>query len=145
MRRFMLLAVAAAAAPAAAQPFSNAKASAANYTATDTSPARACESLAAPASAGVVSMSARVVEASGDTPQHCRVTGTIAPEVAFEVNLPPRWNRRFYMTGNGGLAGDPIDTPTNADRTGALQSGFVHARTNTGHDARREPSGSFFT
>jgi feruloyl esterase len=47
------------------------------------------------------------------------------------------------MTGNGGLAGDALDTPTNADRTGALANGFVMARTNTGHDARKEPSGSF--
>jgi feruloyl esterase len=47
------------------------------------------------------------------------------------------------MTGNGGLAGDALDTPTNADRTGALSNGFVIARTNTGHDSRKEPSGSF--
>ena len=51
--------------------------------------------------------------AAADTPQHCRVTGVITPEVAFEVNLPDRWNRRFYMTGNGGLAGDALDSPTN--------------------------------
>ena len=65
----------------------------------------------------------------------------IAPEVAFEVNLPDRWNRRFYMTGNGGLAGEPVDAPTNGDRTAGLSNGFVHATTNTGHDARKEPSG----
>ena len=29
------------------------------------------------------------------------------------------------------------------DRTAGLSNGFVHARTNTGHDARKEPSGSF--
>lgn len=143
MRRIFWVAVAAAAAPAAAQPFTNARASAANYSVTDTSPSRSCESLGTLAIAGVVSLSARTVEAMGDMPEHCRVTGTIAPEVAFEVNLPQHWNRRFYMTGNGGLAGDPVDTPTNADRSGALVNGFVHARTNTGHDARQEPSGSF--
>ena len=71
------------------------------------------------------------------------MTGVITPEVAFEVNLPDRWNRRFYMTGNGGLAGDALDGPTNPDRTAGLSNGFVHARTNTGHDARKEPSGSF--
>ena len=131
------------AAPAAAQPFANAKTSAANYTVVDTSPQKPCESLASLAGAGIVSLQARIVAADADTPQHCRVTGVIAPEVAFEVNLPDRWNRRFYMTGNGGLAGDPVDTPANADRTAALGHGFVHARTNTGHDARKEPSGSF--
>ena len=128
---------------ALAQPFANAKTSLANYTAADTSPQKACDSLASFTGDGIVSVQARVVAATADTPQHCRVTGVITPEVAFEVNLPDRWNRRFYMTGNGGLAGDALDTPTNGDRTAALANGFVHARTNTGHDARKEPSGSF--
>jgi feruloyl esterase len=47
------------------------------------------------------------------------------------------------MTGNGGLAGDALDAPTNPDRTSALTNGFVMARTNTGHDARKEPGGTF--
>jgi feruloyl esterase len=138
-----LVLVMAGALPAAAQPFSNAKSSAANYTVTDTSPQKACESLAAFKGDGVVSIQARVVAAAGDAPQHCRVTGVITPEVAFEVHLPDRWNRRFYMTGNGGLAGDALDGPVSAERATALASGFVTARTNTGHDARKEPSGTF--
>src|SRR5262245_7668791 len=132
-----------AAVPAFAQPFTNAKASRAGYTVTDTAPQKTCESLATFKGEGIVSIQARVVAATADTPQHCRVTGVIAPELSFEVNLPDRWNRRFYMTGNGGLAGDALDGPTNADRTGGLNNGFVHARTNTGHDSRKEPSGSF--
>ncbi len=139
----LIAALSAMATPALAQPFANATSSLANYTLADTSPQRPCDSLASFTGHGVISVQARVVAATADTPQHCRVTGVITPEVAFEVNLPDRWNRRFYMTGNGGLAGDPIDTPTNGDRTAALSHGFVHARTNTGHDARTEPSGSF--
>src|SRR5688572_3600643 len=131
------------AAPAAAQPFINAKSSLSNYTVAATAPQRTCDSLSAFKSDGVTTIQARVVAATADTPQHCRVVGVIAPEIAFEVNLPDRWNQRFYMTGNGGLAGDAIDTPNNADRTAGLTNGFVHARTNTGHDARKEPSGSF--
>jgi hypothetical protein len=128
---------------ASAQAFANAKSSLASYAVANLSPQKACDALAAFKAAGVGAVQARVVAATADTPQHCRVTGVIEPEVAFEVNLPDRWNQRFYMTGNGGLAGDALDTPTNADRTGALSNGFVHARTNTGHDARKEPSGSF--
>ena len=139
----LCLILAAAAVPARAQPFANAKASLAGYTATDTAPQKACEALSSFTSEGLLSIQARVVAATGDTPQHCRVIGLITPEVAFEVNLPDRWNRRFYMTGNGGLAGDALDTPLNADRAAALANGFVHARTNTGHDARKEPSGTF--
>src|SRR5688500_3969343 len=133
----------AAAVPAFAQPFANARTSLANYTVADSAPAKSCESLAAVEDEGINSINARTVPAAGVTPQHCRVTGVITPEVAFEVNLPDRWNRRFYMTGNGGLAGDALDGPTHADRTAGLSNGFVHARTNTGHDARKEPSGSF--
>jgi feruloyl esterase len=144
VRPFILIsALSAMATPALAQPFADAASSLANYTVADTPPQRACDSLASFAGEGLVSIQARMVAATADTPPHCRVTGVITPEVAFEVNLPDRWNRRFYMTGNGGLAGDPVDTPANGDRTAALSHGFVHARTNTGHDARKEPSGSF--
>jgi feruloyl esterase len=135
--------LAVSAVPAFGQAFADARTSLANYTAADSTPRKACESLASFKGEGIVSISARVVPAAAGTPQHCRVTGTITPEVAFEVSLPDRWNRRFYMTGNGGLAGDAVDGPTNADRTAGLSNGFVHARTNTGHDARKEPSGSF--
>jgi feruloyl esterase len=144
MRSFRLLPLLLAAAiPAGAQAFSNARNSLANYSVAETAPSKACEALSSFTGEGIVSIAARVVPATADTPQHCRVTGVITPEVAFEVNLPDRWNRRFYMTGNGGLAGDALDTPTNLDRTSALTNGFVMARTNTGHDARKEPSGSF--
>jgi feruloyl esterase len=129
--------------PLGAQAFSNARSSLSNYSATDSAPMKSCESLSTFKGDGIASVSARVVAATADTPQHCRVTGVITPEVAFEVNLPDRWNRRFYMTGNGGLAGDALDGPVSLDRTGALTNGFVMARTNTGHDARKEPSGSF--
>src|SRR6476661_3286359 len=114
-----------AAAPAAAQPFANAKTSLAGYSAASTAPKKTCESLGAFKGKEITAIQSRVVAATADTPQHCRVTGVIAPEVAFEVDLPERWNRRFYMTGNGGLAGDPLDLPANADRTAALMSGFV--------------------
>src|SRR5688572_1159811 len=129
--------------PASAQPFANAKTSLAGYTVTDTVPQKACDSLSAFKGNGILTIQARVVPADADTPSHCRVTGVITPEVAFEVSLPDRWNRRFYMTGNGGLAGQAIDPPMSAERTPALASGFVHARTNTGHDAMKEPGGTF--
>jgi Tannase and feruloyl esterase len=132
-----------AAAPVAAQPFANAKTSLAGYSAASTAPKKACESLSGFKGKEITTIQSRVVMATGDAPQHCRVTGIIAPEVAFEVDLPDRWNRRFYMTGNGGLAGDPVDQPTTADRASALTNGFVMARTNTGHDARKESGGSF--
>ena len=142
MRKLVFAICLCAAVPAFAQPFTNAKTAVSNYSVADTMPGKPCESLSAYKGDGIVSINARVVPATADTPQHCRVTGIITPEVAFEISLPDRWNRRFYMTGNGGLAGDPVDGP-NPDRASALTNGFVMARTNTGHDARKEPSGSF--
>jgi feruloyl esterase len=139
----VIIALSVTALPAAAQPFSSAKSSLAGYTTAAVMPQKACESLSSFKGEGITTIQARVVPATAETPQHCRVVGNIEPEVAFEVNLPERWNQRFYMTGNGGLAGDPVDTPNNPDRTSALTNGFVMARTNTGHDARKEPSGSF--
>ena len=133
----------AAAVPAFAQPFADARTSLAAYAVAEAPPRKACDSLAAFRAEDITSIQARVVPATADVPQHCRVTGVIAPEVAFEIHLPDRWNRRFYMTGNGGLAGDALDGPVIADRAAALTHGFVTARTNTGHDARKEPSGSF--
>jgi feruloyl esterase len=95
----------AAASPAWAQAFANAKSSLANYTVADSAPKKTCESLSTFKGKEIVAIQARVVPATADTPQHCRVTGTISPEVAFEINLPDRWNQRFYMTGNGSRAG----------------------------------------
>ena len=130
--------------PAAAQPFANAKSSASSYTVTDSKPSKACESLATFKGDDIVSLQARVVPATADAPQHCRVSGLIAPEIAFEVNLPDQWNRRFYMIGNGGHAGEALDDPgRTSQRAQALANGFVMAQTNTGHDARKEPGGSF--
>jgi feruloyl esterase len=143
MRLLMTVAALFTAAAVSAQPFTNASQSLAKYSVADAVPGKPCGSMASFKGEGIVSITARVVPATADTPQHCRVLGTITPEVAFEVDLPDRWNSRFYMTGNGGLAGNALDTPTDPDRTGALANGFVWARTNTGHDAGKEPSGSF--
>jgi len=130
-------------APALAQPFASAASSAANYTVANETPQRSCDSLATFRHTDVVSLRVRVVAATAGAPEHCRVVGVIDPEVAFEVDLPARWNNRFYMTGNGGLAGQAVDGPMGGDRAAALTHGFVIAQTNTGHDAQQEPGGTF--
>src|SRR5206468_11932319 len=92
----------------------------------------------------IVDISTKAIPAAGDVPAHCRVSGLLQPEIGFEVNLPDRWNRRFYMIGNGGHAGEAPDDPGRAAQRGtALQHGFVIATTNTGHDARKEPQATF--
>ena len=127
-----------------AQPFANAKSSLADYTVAQSTPQKACESLATFKGEGIDTIQAQVVPASADAPQHCRVSGVIAPEIAFEVNLPDHWNQRFYMIGNGGHAGEALDAAGRvSQRSEALANGFVMAQTNTGHDSRKEPGASF--
>jgi hypothetical protein len=87
---------------------------------------------------------ATTVAASTDTPEFCRVSGQIQPEIRFEISLPTAWNGRLYMFGNGGYAGEPLDAPGRVATTRrALARGFVTAQMNTGHDAAVEPLGTF--
>jgi feruloyl esterase len=87
---------------------------------------------------------ATLIPANADAPERCRIRGQILPEIQFEVNLPATWNRRFYMVGNGGYAGESLDAPQRAGpRNAALRRGFVIAATNTGHDAATEPLATF--
>lgn len=129
---------------AEAQAFADAKKGLVNYTKADHVPKVSCESLGTARITDIVELRARVVPSDAGAPEHCRVNGVIAPEVAFEVSLPARWNGRFYMIGNGGHAGDSFDNPGRAaQRTEALKLGFAIAGTNTGHDAAKEPGASF--
>jgi feruloyl esterase len=110
-------------------------------------PARAamsCASVPNLATAETAIVSARLVAAADGVPEHCRVSGLIQPEIRFEVNLPSSWNRRFYMHGNGGFAGETPEFGLRpAFRAAALKQGFATATTNTGHDAAAEPLATF--
>ena len=84
------------------------------------------------------------VPTSGSVPEHCRVTGLIQPDIQFEVRLPAVWNGRIYMIGNGGYAGEQLDTAGRVAGTqAAVSRGFVTAQTNTGHEAAVEPLATF--
>ncbi|MBT5072891.1 MAG: tannase/feruloyl esterase family alpha/beta hydrolase [Kordiimonadaceae bacterium] len=45
------------------------------------------------------------IDAGQRNPAYCKVRGTIAPDIGFEVHLPKDWNDRFYMVGNEGAGG----------------------------------------
>ena len=127
-----------------AQPFAEAKTSRSGYSGGAIAPKSACDALATAKLDELVEIKATAVAAAGDVPAYCRVSGVLQPEVAFEVNLPATWNGRFYMIGNGGHAGEALDGPgRTAQRDQALSHGFVMAGTNTGHDASKEPGGTF--
>jgi feruloyl esterase len=64
-------------------------------------------------------------------PALCRVAGTVAPAIKFEVWLPENWNGRLQSVGGGGLAGI-ISYPAMAE---AVNAGYASASTDTGHEA----------
>jgi feruloyl esterase len=111
-----------------------------DYTTASVMPKLACAALKTSASAPDVTIAAAdTIPAAAGVPEHCRVSGTIAPAIAFEVDLPAKWNDRFYMFGNGGAAGERFDEmPRQIVRDNGLRHNFVVAQTNTGHDAKRE-------
>lgn len=135
------------AAPAAAQnrySFVDAAKSPLDYSKATVKPQMTCPDVRSVVSGGATIAAVEIVAAADGVPEHCRVTGMIKPEIHFEVNLPAAWNRRFYMNGNGGFAGETPDSPPRAAmRAAALRHGFVTATTNTGHDATKEPLASF--
>lgn len=130
--------------PVRAQAFSDVGKSLVDYSRAPHVAARSCIEMAAQRGRDIVAIESSEQAATATVPKHCRISGTIAPEVAFEVSLPERWNGRFYMIGNGGHAGESLQDPMRTvQRDLALKLGFAFAQTNTGHDSRKEPGGSF--
>lgn len=129
---------------AGAQAFADLPSAQVDYSHADMIPRVSCRDLARYAGRSIVALRAAAFGIDGTTPAHCRVSGTLAPEIAFEVALPEHWNGRFYMIGNGGDAGESLEDPGRAaQRAAALRLGFAFAQTNTGHDAHQEPGATF--
>jgi len=130
--------------PSQAQAFADHESALVDYAQATALPRKACTSLNQYQRKDLVAIHAEAMPAGDSVPEHCRVTGTLAPEIAFEVSLPARWNGRFYMIGNGGHAGESLNDPFRTPQVAAaLQTGFAVAQTNTGHDSRKEPSATF--
>ena len=76
-------------------------------------------------------------EGPAGLPAFCRVAGTVAPEIHFEVWLPSptgetSWNGKLNGVGNGGLAGNI----SYAAMMRSLARGYSTASTDTGHSNR---------
>ena len=73
---------------------------------------------------------AAVVPAAGPTPEYCRVTGYVWPQVSFELRLPTTtWNGRYFQSGNGGFGGSiPINSCADA-----LDLNFAVSANDMGH------------
>lgn len=131
-------------ATAHAQVFADLQSALVDYSKAELTPRKMCEALSTYKGKEIARISAVNIPATTVAPAHCRVTGTLSPEIAFEVSLPAKWNGRFYMIGNGGHAGENMEDPgRTSQRNTALQYGFAFAQTNTGHEAAKEPGASF--
>jgi feruloyl esterase len=129
---------------ASAQAFADVANALVDYSKAEREPRKACDAMGRFTSEEIGSIKVEMVAAGAAAPAYCKVTGTLTPEIAFEVSLPAQWNGRFYMIGNGGFVGDNLDNPGRAaQRHEALRLGFAFAQTNTGHDAQKEPGASF--
>jgi feruloyl esterase len=124
--------------------FLNAAESTVRYGEAVGAPVMPCSTLRSMTTFNYSVVSARLIPADGAVPEHCRVSGVIPPEIRFELNLPTPWNGRFYMHGNGGYAGTPPeDLKRQFLSNRPLEHGFATAYTDTGHDNRVEPLGTF--
>jgi feruloyl esterase len=130
--------------PARAQAFADVKTSGVDYSKSDVLAKKQCAEFGRFKGKDITQISSMDIPATGNVPSHCRVTGMLSPEIAFEVSMPAKWNGRFYMIGNGGHAGEALDDAGRvSQRNAALQYGFAFAQTNTGHDSRKEPGATF--
>jgi hypothetical protein len=149
MHRFIMFAASAillafSVAPTRAQVFADVKSGLVDYSKADAAPRKMCGAMGMFKAKDIAEIHAAEIPAAAGVPANCRVAGLLTPEIAFEVSLPAKWNGRFYMIGNGGHAGEALDDAGRVgQRNAALQLGFAFAQTNTGHDAKKEPGGSF--
>jgi feruloyl esterase len=74
-----------------------------------------------------------LIAASGPAPAYCKVSGTIAPKLNFEIRLPQTWNGKLYYGGGGGYDGvmpDLVVAP--------LVQGYAQVVSDGGH---QDPTG----
>jgi len=88
----------------------------------------ACSTLSGK-SIGGAALTTVVVTANEGAPGYCKVNGTLAPSLKFEIRLPDSWNRKLYYAGDGGYGGliPPLNAPP-------LRQGYAEVTSDTGHE-----------
>lgn len=87
----------------------------------------ACATLAGQTIGGATLKTA-VIASSAQAPTYCKVNGTIAPALNFEIRLPEAWNGKLYYAGGGGYDGviPELVVP-------ALTQGYAEVVSDSGH------------
>lgn len=102
---------------------------------------------------GAVVRSARAVGPLGQSPDHCELTGEIAPvdpaapPIRFQLNLPGRWNGKALHFGGGGFDGSVVSATGNVPHawpgsSTPLQRGYATYGSDGGHSGS-DPDASF--
>lgn len=93
---------------------------------------QACSVLSGKTIAGAV-LTAAAVPASGAVPTYCKVNGTIAPALNFQLVLPDAWNGKLYYAGGGGYNGSIYAEVGQSAVLPALKQGYASVASDSGH------------
>ena len=87
----------------------------------------ACTTLSGKTIGGAL-LTTAVVPANATVPTYCKVNGTLAPALNFEIRLPEAWNGKLYYVGGGGYDGSipALVVP-------ALTQGYAQVVSDSGH------------
>ena len=102
-------------------------------TETQQSPQAACDALQGRSIGGAEIRSAILVADASGYPEHCKVLGTIPPQLSFEVRLPTSWSGRALFIGGGGLDGIIFPPEALMFNPSIAADGYVTIATDAGH------------
>ena len=87
----------------------------------------ACRTLSGKTIGGAL-LTTAVVAARATVPTYCKVNGTLAPALNFEIRLPDAWNGKLYYAGGGGYDGSIPELVVPA-----LAKGYAEVVSDSGH------------
>ena len=79
-------------------------------------------------SIGGATLTTTVIPANATVPTYCKVNGTLAPALNFEMRLPNAWNGKLYYAGGGGYDGSIPELVVPA-----LSQGYAEVVSDSGH------------
>src|SRR6185369_6552599 len=97
------------------------------------SPQAACAALSDRTIGDALIRSATLIATSAVYPEYCKVLGTIAPHLNFEVRLPTHWSGRALYVGGAGLNGFIPSPQGLIFNPGIADVGYVTIGSDSGH------------